>query len=805
MPKVRRNQITYEEERYSLGLGVVAGIGAALSGASPTGTTWIDAVLIVAFTILVTWASASASWWALLASSGVVTVAAIGGPIWVLVLGLVALGAAAWVAGDRMNQPLIRAGIGGVVANVAMRLELDAFFLASALVAGVAMGLLVAVGVRRRRKHVRKRIYWGGAVVVGLALLAIGALGFAAIQAQETARDGYIGLLDGLEFVQDGDVAEAEQELRDAADDLASASDSIGGVFGMPAQFVPGIAQNRNAGVDIIESAADAALSAADALAVVDLDQLTVSGGVIDVFAFEALEAPLADLEQTIVDLDDALHDADTPWLVSPLASRLDNGLDRADQARGQIEATAAAARVAPDMLGADGPRRYFVAFVNAAEARGTSGLMGNWSEIVIDNGRIDVTENGRSAQLQDESLERLQLDMSDEYFARYGFAGAQSESGGVIPKFWSNVTMPPHMPSVGSPMKQMYEQATGREVDGVFVIDAAGLAALLEVTGPVEIEIEVETDPELASDTDAGSDDDGSESGEEEEPAEPAEPEVVTEIIRIDSGNAEEFLTLGQYEFAENEREDLLSAVTEATVENLLNETLPPPQQMAPILAPAVLHGHISGWAVEAEEQELFQLVGMDGELPVVGQGGVDAFAVTTNNASGNKIESFLERRIEYRPVVDQSSGNATATMRVEFTNTAPTTGYPDYVIGNIIDLPTGTNRMLVDVHTKMLVTEALVDGVRLENPLLNPELGYWVTTYQIDVPAGETVVLELTMEGDLDEGPYQLVYRPQPLPNTDTLVVDADTPGGGSIWDYEGQPERRSLLNANGISAWR
>ena len=54
--------------------------------------------------------------------------------------------------------------------------------------------------------------------------------------------------------------------------------------------------------------------------------------------------------------------------------------------------------------------------------------------------------------------------------------------------KYWSNVTIPADMPSVGDVMAQMYEVSTGRTVDGVFVIDPAGIAGLMDVTGPVEL-----------------------------------------------------------------------------------------------------------------------------------------------------------------------------------------------------------------------------------------------------------------------------------------------------------------------------
>jgi hypothetical protein len=60
-------------------------------------------------------------------------------------------------------------------------------------------------------------------------------------------------------------------------------------------------------------------------------------------------------------------------------------------------------------------------------------------------------------------------------------------------------------MPSVGSVMAQMYEAVTDRALDGVFVIDPAGVAGLLDITGPVEL-------PDIGQ--------------------------------RIDSGNAQQFLT---------------------------------------------------------------------------------------------------------------------------------------------------------------------------------------------------------------------------------------------------------------------
>ena len=148
------------------------------------------------------------------------------------------------------------------------------------------------------------------------------------------------------------------------------------------------------------------------------------------------------------------------------------------------------------------------------------------------------------------------------------------------------------------------------------------------------------------------------------------------------------------------------------------------------------------------------------------------------------------------------------TATLRVEFTNTAPTTGYPDYVIGNIIDdvdeHPVGSNRMLVHVHTVLPVAAARIDGVEFTTTT-KPELGYHVWTTIISLQSGETAELELDLVGNVGAGGYRLVYRPQALPQRDQLDLEATTTWGRRLIDFEGVLERRTVLSRERIEAWR
>ena len=55
----------------------------------------------------------------------------------------------------------------------------------------------------------------------------------------------------------------------------------------------------------------------------------------------------------------------------------------------------ARAAELIPPMLGADGKRRYFLAFQNPAESRGTGGLLGAYGVLEADQGASTCVISG--------------------------------------------------------------------------------------------------------------------------------------------------------------------------------------------------------------------------------------------------------------------------------------------------------------------------------------------------------------------------------------------------------------------------
>jgi len=763
MGRRRRRAITQQDAMAIAAIAAASGVVAALAGCSPTGEVAIDAFLGGALGAAVSWASARAAWWCLLAASALAVLFS-GASLLALLPALVAFAAAARVATHRASASPLRAFAGACLVQSSLRFGWHPAFGVEAVAAAICMGLPAINGVMRRPTRVRRRVAvtlasLGGFVLVGVAGVLIAAAG-----ARQAATDGYRSLLLGLDQIGGGKPTEAAAALRAASTELRAADDALSSAWVQPSRLVPVVAPNRRAAAALLADASEAASAAADALELVDLDQLKVVDGVVDVAAVEVLAEPLHRLEVTITGLRSRIDDVDSPWLLPAVTERLDSARRRADKVAAQARSTAAIARAAPAMLGAEGDRRYLVAFVSPGESRGSVGVMGNWAELAVSDGRITLVENGRTSELAQRFVANGPFvlgGMEPGFHDRYGDVGAGGAGEAVDYRYWSNVTMSPHLPLVGSQMVQMYEHASGRRVDGVFVLDPAAIAALLQVVGPIALP----------------------ESG-----------------VTLEAATAERYLLVDQYANAPLDREDLLSEATRETIDRMLSISLPAPQVIAARLGPAAVSGHLSAYAITPVEQQALELVGMDAGLPVLtGRSGI---GLTLDNMAGNKIDSFLEVGVDYRAVVDSHSGAVEATATVTIENTAPANGYPDYVIGNLVGLPIGTAKVRLGVLTSLVFESATVDDGRV-GLAIEREQGWSVLSRTLELPAGSTTVISVRLTGG--GGASSLVIRPPVLARPvrwDIAVTDED---GNVRLDHSGRIDRRSVLDGAGLVAYR
>ncbi|HEY4332812.1 MAG TPA: DUF4012 domain-containing protein, partial [Ilumatobacteraceae bacterium] len=326
---------------------------------------------------------------------------------------------------------------------------------------------------------------------------------------------------------------------------------------------------------------------------------------------------------------------------------------------------------------------------------------------------------------------------------------------------YWANVTMSPDLATDASVMSQMYAGAGRGQVDGVFVLDPSALSSMLRVSGQVTV---------------------------------PGINEPVTADALLT------FLLVDQFTLDPATRTTVVNAVAGITLNQFLAASLPPAQQLAGDLGPAATEGHISAWARRSEEEGLLQLVGMADELPA--PAGRDGLAVTTNNLAGNDTDNFLQRSVAYTASYDAATGHVSGDVGITLHSSAPSSGYPDDVIGNSLGLAPGTNRTLLTVYTPLTVTGATIDGVTVTTTP-GTELGWQTTTLQIDLAPGQTRVVHLTMAGTVSTHAYSFVWRPQPMAHDDQLSVSVTSADGSRRATFNGVLPRLSTIDADGHRA--
>ena len=128
----------------------------------------------------------------------------------------------------------------------------------------------------------------------------------------------------------------------------------------------------------------------------------------------------------------------------------------------------------------------------------------------------------------------------------------------------------------------------------------------------------------------------------------------------------------------------------------------------------------------------------------------------VTTSNAAAARSTcSCTGARYDVR--WDPETGQR-RDAAVTLENRAPTSGLPDYVIGNVVGLPTRTNRSYVSVYSTLDL--AAGRGSAGEPAPLQSEVGPASNVYSafVDIPPGGSVQLELELEGLVEGRAYRL-----------------------------------------------
>lgn len=374
-----------------------------------------------------------------------------------------------------------------------------------------------------------------------------------------------------------------------------------------------------------------------------------------------------------------------------------------------QTRDAAVAARVVPAMLGTHGPRHYFLAFQNIAEARGTGGLPGAFAVLRADRGKVSFEHFGNNTEID----VAAKADLGAEFAAQYGHNGPQS--------MWANSNMSPHFPYAGRIWTSYWRAQTGRKLDGAIAIDPASLGMLLRATGPARLP-------------------DGS---------------ALTADNAVDLTERDSYAKYSDVA----ERKSFFVEAARAAAEEMMTAFDDP--RLLPALMRAVHDvqraGRLQVWSAHPAEQRLLEARPFGGALP-------DApgpFAgLVLNNGAGTKLDYYLDRSLVWEPGACTEKGRAVTTT-VTLTNRAPSSGLPQYVTQRV-DAPSyrtqpGDNRLLVSYYagTGAKLTRATLDGRPVE-PVPGFERGHPVFTLDLELPrqSTRTLVLHL-LEPEADRPP--------------------------------------------------
>lgn len=726
-------------------IAVLAAIGSVFADASPTGHEVVDIALRAGFVAVVTVATARARREAVLVAAAVAAVAstgdAVGAP-----LSFGALGAALASTTTRRRSRLVGGVTGALLSNALLHLAWPSTPRGTALVAAVAAAIVVGSALRRLRSRERRRVLaWSAGAVVATSVAA-GVAGVAVLDQRDEVAAARQELEAGVAAARRGETVAARRHLDAATASLTSVVDRLDSWSVQPARAIPVLAQNLDATRRSVLAVQQTGTTLAQATTALDLDGVRSEGGTVDVAALRLAEPLVARAAASAADVQRAVAESASPWLLPWLDDALEEL--RAEAVTAEADATAArdALAVLPGVLGADGPRQWLVLVANPAELRGGGGFVGNWAVLRADQGQLSlpIVERARTVQAEAPFTVSVSPEYDDVYVDRWG-----------LERFFQNVTASPHLPDTAQAAVQIVAELGLGDFDGVMVVDPYAIAGMLELTGPIAV---------------------------------PWWPEPLS------SANAARILLHEQYDQARDpERVDFLEEVTRTVFERVLTEALPSIGRIADVLGPLARQGRIQLHAFDPEVDAWIRRIGASSDLVVAP---VDGIAVVDHDRVASKLDWFLRRRIEYRIDVDAATGEASAEATVTVTNVAddlPDNGY----FGRAAPEGPGIGTMLRSeaFYAVLPLVGLELDG-RPQGGVTFTERGYDVVESSFTVAPGASRVLRYQLAGELPifGGQYRLDVHRQPtvVPDQLRVVVNGEVA-------FDGEHDRDLVLDVD------
>ena len=396
-----------------------------------------------------------------------------------------------------------------------------------------------------------------------------------------------------------------------------------------------------------------------------------------------------------------------------------------------------------PKILGAQGPRRYMLAFQALGEARATGGLLGLIGTVEADSGVLELGPVAPVLDIFPEPLKRP-VDAPAWFRASYERQAAlhQIQQANVSPNF----------PVVSDVLLEMVEARQGVTLDGVLMMDPFALQGFLTAMEPIRSGL---LDTELNGSNAA-------------------------KVILHDSYLAFE---------TEEEQNEFLADVVQKFWARIQGGTLDP-AVLGDSLRAAASSGHLKVFVSDEAAQESVESLGAAGGYPLTE---ANPQIVFQNNYGVNKVDYFSNRSI-VTDIELTEDGNAEVTVSATIENRAPS-GPPSLLIGDGSTLAPGMNRSLISFQLPEgagQVEMRVGSTVRRPQQWAEDEAQVYSTVLNIPPLGSREVKLSYFLSEAFDprssEPSFEMTLLPQTTVNPDIISWRVTAPPGYDIMEVLG-----------------
>lgn len=317
-------------------------------------------------------------------------------------------------------------------------------------------------------------------VVLAAALVGFAALGVSLAQVPGAADAARAELESAQVALEDGDTDAATDAVARAREHTDTVQVGVQGPAGLVGQWVPvvgtSVTDARHLG-DALDAVVSVAELGAEAYPEITGDEATFfEGGHVDIPTLERLVASADDAED---ELNRARTSLSAIKATGPGGARLgdarDQGLAQVDPLLDDLGGLMPLMRQLPDILGADGERKYLLAILNPAEMLYSGGTALSYAPVTVSDGRVTigatVDTDANRAMFQPRYWRKVQGNPFHRGPIRVALGG-----------------MAPSWPIAGEETLNAWRSLRGRNMSGLIAVDVIALARLSEITGPMKV-----------------------------------------------------------------------------------------------------------------------------------------------------------------------------------------------------------------------------------------------------------------------------------------------------------------------------